>query len=63
MLSEVGRKDNMDLLDIIIAQLVSNIYRDNKIRFYQILRVKFEWQGEVQYEEYSQPGMVSIDDS
>ena len=63
MLSEVGRKDNMDLLAIIIAQLVSNIYRDNKIRFYQILRVKFEWQGEVQYEEYSQPGMVSKDDS
>ena len=63
MLSEVGRKDNMDLLAIVIAQLVSNIYRDNKIRFYQILRVKFEWQGEVQYEEYSQPGMVSIDDS
>ena len=26
MLSEVGRKDNMDLLAIVIAQLVSNIY-------------------------------------
>ena len=39
------------------------MHRDNKIKFYQIIRVKFEWQGEVQYEEYSKPGMVGKDDS